>query len=37
MFKMSNFSFDARTKPGKSYPVFTRYSGYILQVIWLHL
>jgi len=33
VFKMSAFSFDGR----KSYLLFTRYSGYILQVRWIHL
>jgi len=35
MFKMSALSFYARTKSGKSYLFFTRYSGYNLQVRWM--
>jgi len=37
MFKMSAFSFDAHTKSNKSYLLFTRYSGYTLQMRWIHL
>jgi len=37
MFKMSAFSFNECTKSGKSYVLFTRYSGYILQARWIHL
>jgi len=34
---MSAFSFDARTNSVKSYLLFTRYSGYILQARWIRL
>jgi len=37
MFKMSAFSFDAFMKSGKSYLIFTGYSGNILQARWIHL
>ena len=33
---MSAFSFDALTKTGEIYLFFTRHSGYILQVRWIH-
>jgi len=37
MFKMSAFSFNACTKTGESYLLFTRCSGYILEVRCIHL